>query len=161
MTIEGPSKSASTENRLAARQWVDAFNARDEEGEADARTADYIGHALDSMHSRPLQTRPRRRCSPAFKRGHEVGLPPASLGYRAAGADSGLIARELAHPGIDAEWSILWAARAPTAAVGRFLESARRCADENNWLRFEEETTEAGGGPADGQGRPLTDLVQP
>jgi hypothetical protein len=28
MTIETPSKSASTENRLAARQWVDAFNAR-------------------------------------------------------------------------------------------------------------------------------------
>ena len=50
MTIETPSKSASTENRLAARQWVDAFNARDDEREADARTADYIGHAPDSMH---------------------------------------------------------------------------------------------------------------
>jgi predicted ester cyclase len=50
MTIETLSKSASTENRLAARQWVDAFNARDDEGEADARAADYIGHAPDSMH---------------------------------------------------------------------------------------------------------------
>jgi hypothetical protein len=50
MTIETLSKSASTENRLAARQWVDAFNAREDEGEADARTADYIGHAPDSMH---------------------------------------------------------------------------------------------------------------
>jgi predicted ester cyclase len=50
MTIETLSKSASTENRLAARQWVDAFNARDDEGEADARTAEYIGHAPDSMH---------------------------------------------------------------------------------------------------------------
>ena len=50
MTIETLSKSASTENRLAARNWVDAFNARDDEGEADARTADYIGHAPDSMH---------------------------------------------------------------------------------------------------------------
>jgi hypothetical protein len=42
MTTETPSKSASTENRLAARQWVDAFNARDDEGEANARTADYL-----------------------------------------------------------------------------------------------------------------------
>jgi predicted ester cyclase len=49
MTIETISKSASTENRLAARRWVEAFNARDKEGEADAITADYIGHAPDSM----------------------------------------------------------------------------------------------------------------
>ena len=50
MTIETLGKSAAIENRLAARQWVDAFNARDDEGEANARTADYIGHAPDSMH---------------------------------------------------------------------------------------------------------------
>jgi predicted ester cyclase len=50
MTVETPSNSALSENRLAARQWVDAFNARDDEGEAGARTADYIGHAPDSMH---------------------------------------------------------------------------------------------------------------
>jgi predicted ester cyclase len=50
MTIETLSKSALSENRLAARAWVDAFNARDDEAEADARTADYIGHAPDSMH---------------------------------------------------------------------------------------------------------------
>jgi predicted ester cyclase len=50
MIIETRSKSASAENRLAARRWVDAFNARDDEGEADARAADYIGHAPDSMH---------------------------------------------------------------------------------------------------------------
>jgi predicted ester cyclase len=50
MATESRSKSASTENRLAARQWVDAFNSRDDEGEAGARTADYIGHAPDSMH---------------------------------------------------------------------------------------------------------------
>ena len=50
MSIETLSKSASTQNRLAARQWVDAFDARDDEGEADARTAGYIAHAPDSMH---------------------------------------------------------------------------------------------------------------
>jgi predicted ester cyclase len=50
MTTETMTKSTSTENRLAAREWVDAFNARDDEREADARTADYVGHAPDSMH---------------------------------------------------------------------------------------------------------------
>jgi len=52
MTIETLSKSASTENRLAAPQWVDALNARDDEGEADARTVDYI-RARSRQHALP------------------------------------------------------------------------------------------------------------
>lgn len=46
-TISKP--AAAGDNRLAARQWIDAFNARDDEGEAGARTAGYIAHAPDSM----------------------------------------------------------------------------------------------------------------
>jgi len=34
-----------------------------------------------------------------------------------------------------AEWSMLWAERARSAAIARFLESARRCAEEHDWLR--------------------------
>jgi len=35
MSTETISKPASAgDNRLAARQWIDAFNARDDEGEA-------------------------------------------------------------------------------------------------------------------------------
>jgi predicted ester cyclase len=45
MSTETISKPASTENRLAARQWINAFNARD----AGARTADYTAHAPESM----------------------------------------------------------------------------------------------------------------
>jgi DNA-binding transcriptional LysR family regulator len=75
--------------------------------------------------------------------GREVGLPPASLGSHAAGVDSGLVACKIAPPGIVGEWSILWAARAPSAAVERFLESARRCADQNNWLRPPDTPTSA------------------
>jgi len=41
------------------------------------------------------------------------------------------------------ERSILWAARAPSAAVERFLESARRCANQNNWLRSADTPTSA------------------
>jgi hypothetical protein len=50
LSTETVTKSASAEdNRLAARQWIDAFNARDDEGEAGARTAGYIAHAPDSL----------------------------------------------------------------------------------------------------------------
>ena len=49
MTTVTEAKSAAAENRLAARQWVEAFNARDTEGEADARTADYVGYAPASL----------------------------------------------------------------------------------------------------------------
>jgi hypothetical protein len=75
--------------------------------------------------------------------GREVGLPPASLGSHAAVADSGLIALNIAQPGVLGEWSILWAARTPSAAVERFLESARRCADQNNWLGSPDKPTSA------------------
>jgi len=54
MITETSTGSISTENRLAARQWVEAFNVRDHEAEAAARSADYIGHAPDSMGMPPL-----------------------------------------------------------------------------------------------------------
>ena len=56
MTIETRSNSASSENWLAARQWVDAFNARDDQREAEARTTDYVGHAPDSMNLPALES---------------------------------------------------------------------------------------------------------
>jgi DNA-binding transcriptional LysR family regulator len=65
---------------------------------------------------------------------HEVGVPLASLGSYAAAAQPGLIARPVVQPEIVAEWSILWSERARSAAITRFLESARRCAEEHDWL---------------------------
>ena len=75
--------------------------------------------------------------------GREVSLAPASFGLHAAAAEPGILAREIAEPGILAEWSILWPARARSAAITRFLDSVRRCAYENNWLRSPKETTSA------------------
>ena len=67
--------------------------------------------------------------------GREVGLPPASFAMHSAAAEAGLIARRIVEPEIVAEWSILWAARAQSAAIACLLESARRCAEDNDWLR--------------------------
>jgi DNA-binding transcriptional LysR family regulator len=75
--------------------------------------------------------------------GREVSLAPASFALHAAAAEPGILAHEIAQPGIMAEWSILWSARAQSEATARFLGSARRCAGENNWLRPPKETTSA------------------
>ena len=64
----------------------------------------------------------------------EVGLMPASFAVHGAQAEPGVVAREIDDPQILAEWSILWPARGASAAIARFLESARRCAIDNGWL---------------------------
>jgi hypothetical protein len=61
-------------------------------------------------------------------------LSPASFAFHSAQAEPGVVARKIINPQILAEWSILWPARAQSAAVARFLESARRCAAEEHWL---------------------------
>jgi DNA-binding transcriptional LysR family regulator len=73
----------------------------------------------------------------------EVGLPPASFAFHAAAAEPGVVARKIVQPEIPVEWSILWAARAQSAAIARFLESARRCSEQNGWLLLSKEMTGA------------------
>jgi hypothetical protein len=65
---------------------------------------------------------------------HEVGLIPASFAFHGAQAEPGVVARQIVDPAILAEWSMLWPARAQSAAVARFLDSARRCSTDNGWL---------------------------
>ena len=64
----------------------------------------------------------------------EVGFSPASFAFHSAQAEPGIVARKIVNPQILAEWSILWPARAQSAAIARFLDSARRCAAHNHWL---------------------------
>jgi hypothetical protein len=64
----------------------------------------------------------------------EVGLSPASFAFHSAQAEPGIVARKITNPQILAEWSILWSARAQSAATARFLDSARRCATHSDWL---------------------------
>jgi DNA-binding transcriptional LysR family regulator len=75
--------------------------------------------------------------------GREINLSPASFALHAAAAHLGIVAREIVEPAVLAEWSILWPERARSAAIARVLESARRCAHENNWLSSPSETTRA------------------
>jgi DNA-binding transcriptional LysR family regulator len=75
--------------------------------------------------------------------GREVCLAPASYGLHAAAAEPGVVARKIVPPEIVAEWSILWPARSQSAAITRFLDSARRCAGENEWLPSSDKPTGA------------------
>jgi hypothetical protein len=75
--------------------------------------------------------------------GREVCFATASFALSAAAGEPDILAVEIAEPGIMADWWILWPERAGSAATARFLDSARRCAAENNWLRSPTETTSA------------------
>jgi DNA-binding transcriptional LysR family regulator len=66
--------------------------------------------------------------------GRQIGLTPASFATHAAETSPELVARQVIDPTILAELSILWPARVSSAAVARFLDSARSCATENDWL---------------------------
>lgn len=57
MSTETKGKIVSAEdNRIAARRWIDDFNARDDEAEAAARTDDYIAYAPESIQADPLDS---------------------------------------------------------------------------------------------------------
>ncbi len=75
--------------------------------------------------------------------GREVCLAPTSFAVHAAAAEPNILVRTIGEPGILAEWSIVWPARARSAAIERFLGSARRWAHENNWLRSPDKPTSA------------------
>jgi predicted ester cyclase len=91
MTTTTPSKSASAENRLAARRWVAAFNARDDQRKADARTGDYIGHAPDSMHLPALD----RDAWVAFLGAFLEGFPDLHLEVQDTVADEEMTAQRI------------------------------------------------------------------
>jgi DNA-binding transcriptional LysR family regulator len=65
---------------------------------------------------------------------HEVGLMPASFAIHIAEADPGIVAREIVNPVIPTELSIVWPTRLQSATIERFLDSARSCAIDNDWL---------------------------
>ena len=73
----------------------------------------------------------------------EVGLIPASFAFQPAPAQPGIVAREIVDPQILAEWSIIWPARAQSAAIAGLLDTVRRYATENDWLPASDKTATA------------------
>src|SRR5205823_2730476 len=83
------------QNRLVARQWIDAFNARDDEGEAGARTAGYVAHAPDSMRLPALDS----AAWVGFLGSFLEGFPDLHLEVQDAAADDGTTAQRILFTG--------------------------------------------------------------
>ncbi|MEU4313221.1 LysR substrate-binding domain-containing protein [Nocardia sp. NPDC024068] len=67
--------------------------------------------------------------------GREIGLAPASFAEHAAKPGTGIVLRDIVDPPIPAELSVLWPANDPSLAISGVLATARRCAEQNGWLR--------------------------
>jgi hypothetical protein len=66
--------------------------------------------------------------------GREVGLTPASFAFHAVQAAPDVVARRIVQPEILDEWSIVWPVRGQSAVLERVLDTARRCAADNDSL---------------------------
>ncbi len=86
---------STDENRLAAREWIDAFNARDDEAEAGRRTAGYVAHAPDSMQLPALDSKAWVEFLGMFMQ----GFPDLHLEVRDAVADEGMTAQRILFTG--------------------------------------------------------------
>lgn len=82
-------------NRTSARQWIDAFNVRDADREANARTAGYLAHAPDSMQLPTLDGDAWLE----FLDGFRQGFPDLHLDVLDAVADEGMTAQRILFTG--------------------------------------------------------------
>ena len=87
--------SEAEDNRAAARRWIEAFNARDEQREADARTADYIAHAPAGIEPAPLDSDGWTQ----FLSGFLDGFPDLHLEVEDAAADGEMVAQRILFTG--------------------------------------------------------------
>lgn len=89
------SPSVSEVNRTSARRWIEVFNERDDQGEADARTDDYFAHAPASIEPEPLNSATWR----GFLDGFLEGFPDLHLTIEDAVADEGFTAQRILFEG--------------------------------------------------------------
>jgi len=92
MTIETISAEA---NRAVAHRWIDAFNARDDDAEVDARTTDFVAHAPDSIQPAPLDS----DAWTAFLGVFLEGFPDLHLEVQDAAADERMTAQRILFTG--------------------------------------------------------------
>jgi predicted ester cyclase len=87
-----PSDGASVEhNKAISRRWIDAFNERDDEGEADVRGPGYIAHAPASLEPRPLDSEAWTK----FLAGFVEGFPDLRLTVEDAVGEGDLVAQRI------------------------------------------------------------------
>lgn len=87
--------ATAEDNRTCARDWIDAFNVRDDDREASARTAGYIAHAPDSLQLPTLDSDAWLE----FLDGFLEGFPDLHLEVHDAVADEAMTAQRILFTG--------------------------------------------------------------
>ncbi|HVL31614.1 MAG TPA: ester cyclase [Solirubrobacteraceae bacterium] len=87
--------ASAEDNRLVARRWIDAFNARDDAAEAAARTADYVAHAPDSIQPAALDGNAWVEFLGVFLE----GFPDLHLEVQDSAADGEMVAQRILFTG--------------------------------------------------------------
>ena len=93
--VEHHPRASAEDNRVVARRWIDAFNARDDDGEAGARTADYVAHAPDSIQPAALDGDAWVEFLGVFLE----GFPDLHLEVQDSAADEGTVAQRILFTG--------------------------------------------------------------
>ena len=88
----GPRGETSVEHdKAVSRRWIDAFNERDDAGEADVRGPEYIAYAPASLEPAPLDSEAWTR----FLSGFVEGFPDLRLTVEDAVAEGDLVAQRV------------------------------------------------------------------
>lgn len=82
---------SAEDNRIAARQRIEAFSDRDDRGEAAARTADYTAHAPASIEPAPLDS----DAWVGFLGVFLEGFPDLHIEVQGTAADEGMTAQRV------------------------------------------------------------------
>jgi predicted ester cyclase len=91
-----PSDATSVErNKAVSRRWIEVFNERDEAGEADVRTQDYVAYAPASLEPAPLGSEAWKR----FLAGFVDAFPDLRLTVEDAVAEGDLVAQRIRFEG--------------------------------------------------------------
>jgi predicted ester cyclase len=87
-----PSDASSVErNKAVSRRWIEVFNERDDAGEADVRTKDYVAYAPASLEPTPLDSEAWTR----FLADFVEAFPDLQLTVEDAVAEGDLVAQRV------------------------------------------------------------------
>ena len=94
-----PSDATSVErNKAVSRRWIEVFNERDDAGEADVRTQDYVAYAPVSLERAPLDSEAWTR----FLAGFVEAFPDLQLTMEDAVGEGELVAQRVHFEGTHA-----------------------------------------------------------
>ena len=94
-TLDEQAVASVERNRLIARRWIDAFNARDDAAEAASRAAGYIAHAPESIETAALDS----DAWVAFLGVFLEGFPDLHLKVQDSSADEHMVAQRILFTG--------------------------------------------------------------